>query len=334
MKAIPFHSLLVASTLSVATAADVDLYAVSKAQSFTQTSAAAPVLLPAGGYAFASIVSKHTSTSVSSATLKLPSLVVKAFGPVAGVGSFAVAQTFDTEAALDAEYSAGNYQFTINAVTDGTKTPTLNLPASAYPNTPTVTNFLAAQNIDWTQDFTLTWGTFVGGTGGLLGDNIQVTIKRKNGTTLFATPQYGSAGALDGTATSVTIPANTFVPGESYTASLYFGNITNIDFTSYGLLLGVPGVTAFIKTTEFPMKAPGTIPHLEIAKDITPGSYDLTWNADIGRTYDLVWTADLSPTVVSWTRVALVTATATTETVTDTPSGSPAVRFYRLQDPP
>jgi hypothetical protein len=71
-----------------------------------------------------------------------------------------------------------------------------------------------------------------------------------------------------------------------------------------------------------------------IAEAPAAGSYELTWNADIGRTYDLVRTLDLSPPVVTWTRVALVTGTAATMTRTDTPPGSPASGFYRLQDPP
>jgi hypothetical protein len=309
-------------------AADVDLYAVTKAQSFTQTSAAAPVLLPTGGFAFASIINAHTGTSVTSATLKLPDMMVKTFGPVPGVGSLAVVGTFNTEAALDAAFASGGYQFTINAVTDGTKTPTLNLGASNYPNTPTITNFAAAQDIDWTQDFTLTWGTFVSGGAN---DSIQLTIRRKNGTQLFATPSFGSPGVLSGTAASVVIPANTFVPGESYTATLYFGKIASVDLSSY---LGVPGATAFIKTTEFPMKAPGTTPTITIRVGTAADSFDLTWNADIGRTYDLVRASDLSSPVTTWTRLALVTATSTTETWSDTPGVGVTKRFYRLQEPP
>lgn len=328
MKSILRFLLVAAAGVGALRAADVDLYAVSKAQSFIQSSAAAPVLLPTGGFAFASVVNARTTTSVTSATLKLPNLMVKTFGPVPGVGPRAVAQTFDTEAALNAAYGTGSYQFTINTVADGIKTPTLALPASSYPNSPTITNFEAAQNIDWTQDFTLTWGAFAGGNAT---DNIQVTIRRKNGTQLFATPQFGASGALIGTATSVFIPAGTFVPGEPCTATLYFGKVASVDVFSYP---GVPGVTAFIKTTDFPMKAPGTTPTLVISNAPTPGVFDLKWNADIGRTYDLVWAADLATPAAVWTRLALVTAMATTETRSDAPAASETKRFYRLQDPP
>jgi hypothetical protein len=328
MKLLQFILPSILISLAAVQAADVDLYGVTKAQSYRQTSSAEPALLPTGAYSFAAIVDPNTATSVTSASLRLPDLVtIIPFGNVPGVGPFAISQPFDTLAALDAAFPAGGYRFTIAAVNDGNKTPTLNLGANAYPTTPRVTNFDAAQAIDWTQDFTLTWVTFAGGTSS---DAIQFLIRRKNGTTLFATPTFGSAGALNGTSTSVLIPANTFVPGETYTATLAFINIVNLDLTSYGLFLFVPGATAFSKTTEFPMKAPGTVPNLIIATGTAAGSYRLQWNADIGRRYDLVRSQDF----LTWVRVALVTATSPTESRTDTPAASVKSRFYRLQEPP
>lgn len=332
MKLFPLIPFLAATAFHAASAADVSVYALTKTQGFRQTSVATPTPLATGGFTFGSVVNRTTAASVTSATLLLPGAASPTpLGPVSGFGALAIVQTFNTKAALDAAYTAGSYAFTINAVNDGTKTPSLSFGADDYPNTPTITNFVTAQNIDWTQPFTLQWGTFIGGAAGVLGDSIQLIILRKNGTTLFSTPLFGSTGALDGTKTSVEIPANTFVPGEPYTATLIFGNIVSINFLAY---VGVPGVVAFAKTTEFPMKAPGTSPALLIAGAPVAGSYELTWNADIGRTYDLVRTLDLSPPVVTWTRVALVTGTASTMTRTDTPPGSPASGFYRLQDPP
>jgi len=326
MKTISLCLLLVCGSVCAVCAADVSVYALTKTRGYQQASPAAPASLATGGFAFAGIVSPTTTSpaSVTGATLKLPSAVVKTCGPVPGFGPFAVVQAFDTQALLDGTYADGSYLFTIAAVNDGTKTPALTVNGDAYPNAPTVTNFTAAQSIDWTQPFTLQWGGFAGGTGT---DTIQLLITRKDGTTLFSTPQFPNAGALNGTATSATIPAGTFVPGEPYTATLIFGKIVGANLTSYP---GVPGVSAYASTTEFPMKAPGTVPVLVISSGGTPGSFDLTWNADIGRTYDLVW----SPDLVGWTRLFLVTASAATETQNDTPGTGVAKRFYRLQDPP
>jgi hypothetical protein len=329
VKTLPL-SLLLLAALGLALplrAADVAFYGLTKAQFYAQSSTATPSLLPTGAHTFAALVDASAAGSVSSAVLRLPSLADVPFGPVSGVGALAVAQPFDTLAALDAAFPSGNYRFTINGVNDGTRTPTLNLGANAYPTTPQVTNFTAAQDIDWTQDFTVTWVPFAGGDAQ---DFIQLRITRSNGSLLFATPSFGQTGALTGTATSTSIPAGTFVPGRQYTATLAYGNVVTINLTAYGLFDFVPGVTAFARTTEFPMSAPGTPPQLVIAKGAAAGSYDLTWNADIGRAYDLRRSQDF----VTWTRVALVTADATTETVTDTPAASVKARFYRLDAVP
>ena len=324
MKTIPLFLLLAAGAVSALHAADVSVYAVIKSQGYEQISTAAPTALATGGFTFLSAISQTTTGSVISATLQLPSAVVKPFGPVPGYGPFAMTESFDTEAAMTAVYGIGLYGFTILTLNDGTRTPSQALGVSVYPNTPTIANFAAAQNIDWTQSFTLQWGAFTGGTAA---DTIQLIISRPNGTELFSTPQFGNPGALNGTATSAVIPANTLVPGVAYTATLIFGDIITLDFLSYP---GVPGVTAFATTTRFPMKAPGTVPKLLISNGTAPGSFDLTWNADIGRTYDLVWSPDLAS--AGWTRLFLVNATATTETRSDTPGVTS--RFYRLQEPP
>lgn len=327
MRKLPSALLCALLTVAPLRAADVSLYGITKAQFFDQTSAGAPVIQPTGAFTFAAVVDASAPGSVTSATLRLPSLVDVPLGPISGVGALAVAQQFNTETALDAAFGSGNYRFTINAVNDGTRTPTLSYPANSYPTTPQVTNFEAAQAIDWTQPFTLSWLPFAGGGGS---DFIQLTIDRSDGSRLFSTPGYAQPNALNGTATSVTIPPNTFVPGRRYSATLAFGNVVNIDLTSYGFFLFVPGATAFAKTTRLPMASPGTTPLLQIAKGAIAGSYDLSWNADLGRTYDLRWSQDF----VTWTRLTLVLADTTTETATDTPPANTPARFYRLDPVP
>ena len=327
MKALSLLLSVLIATAAVVRAADVVIYAVSKTQTFTQTATAAPSLPLTSGFTFAALINARTPTSVTGGTLLIPGATVKTFGPVPGFGQWAVVAPFNDLAAMNAVYAPGNYRFTINAVTDGTRTPTLAFNGSSFSSTPTVTNIVAAQNIDWTQDFPLQWSAFTGGT---TTNTIQLIINRKDGTQLFATPQYPATGYLKSTNTSVAIPANTFVPGETYSATLAFANLVTVDPFSYGFFDGVPGVATFIKITNFPMKAPGTTPLLGIAKGAAPGSYDLTWNSDIGRTYDLTWSADFT----TWTRVDLVTATAATTTRSDTPAAQVTARFYRLQEPP
>lgn len=308
-------------------AADVNVYALTKAQFLSQTSTAAPVLNVTNAFTFAAIIDPATATSVTSATLRLPDLTVRPFGPVPGVGPLGVAQQFNTEALLEAAFPTGGYLFTMNTVNDGVRTPTLNLPVSAYPNAPFIVNFAAAQAIDWTQAFAVQWQPFVGGGSS---DYIQMTIRRTDGSQVFRTPDFGQTGALTGAATSATIPANTLVPGTTYRASVVFGDVqTPIDLTSYQPLSlnFVPGVRAFAKTTDFPIAAPGTKPALEIRKGAAADTYDLSWSADLGRTYSIVWTEDF----VTWTPLTSVLADEATETVTDAPGVGVLARFYKVQ---
>ena len=67
------------------------------------------------------------------------------------------------------------------------------------PNPPHISNFVAAQSVNATQAFTLNWDVFVGGT---TTDYVYVVVGANN---TWQTPSPGAPGALNGTATSVTI---------------------------------------------------------------------------------------------------------------------------------
>src|SRR5439155_10821059 len=118
-------------------------------------------------------------------------------------------------------------------------------------------NFDAAQELDPSVDFMLRWDPFVGGTAA---DFIQVSIQDSTSMTVFQTPGVGQAGALNASATSVVIPANTLPPLRSFRARLAFMKIIAVDSLSYP---GAPGFTGFFKETEFSLGTLG-------APDITP----------------------------------------------------------------
>ena len=120
-----------------------------------------------------------------------------------------------TPGALDAVYGSGDYLFTVKAVTSN-QTVTVNFPANlTQPGSPHVSNWSAAQAIDPTKPFTLTWDPMPGGSAA---DCIYVEVYGD----VFKTPTLGEPGALDGTATSVVIPANRFLPNQTYSGSITF----------------------------------------------------------------------------------------------------------------
>jgi len=111
---------------------------------------------------------------------------------------------------------------------------------TGYPPAPQVLNLPNLQSLDASQDLTLSWNAWVGGTAE---DTILVSVS--NGwKTVFASPNPGRTGALDGTATTCTIPAGTLVPGDSYTVTIKFVHVLS---SARGLVNGYPDavVTTF-----------------------------------------------------------------------------------------
>ncbi len=148
---------------------------------------------------------------------------------------------------------------------DGVQSPTLNVGGDAYPNDPHVANWPAAQGITANGSFTLNWDGFVGGTSS---DFIKVTIERyiegigrENEGVVWQTGEYWEGNALDGTATGVTIPADTFVPGVRYTGRLLFAKIVGT-VTNYPAAVGYAG---YFKETEFSLRTVNPAGSLEFS---------------------------------------------------------------------
>jgi hypothetical protein len=120
-------------------------------------------------------------------------------------------------AAFDAAYPAGGYTFRIQAVASNQQV-TVNLPATSalpQPPAPHLANYAASQAINPAQPFTLAWDAMAGGTSA---DCIYIEIYGG----VFHTPALGMPGALNGTATSVTIPAGTLQPSHDYPGAVTF----------------------------------------------------------------------------------------------------------------
>lgn len=149
---------------------------------------------------------------------------------------------------LNANYPSGNYVFNLKSPS-GMLPFTVNYsPTLTVPAPPFLSNYESAQSIDATKDFILRWNPFTNGTAS---DAIWVEI---NGD-VFQTPTVGTAGMLDGTARSVTIPANTLAANSNYSGSITF----------YDLNLGIDPVSGYMTlayaaaTTEFSLRTIGPV---------------------------------------------------------------------------
>lgn len=227
-----------------------------------QQSGPSAVGLQTDPYQFSAFVDMSRSGSVLSAAVtppgKLPNTLL-----VDGE-SLDFAAAFGSQAGLDAAFPNGSFTLALTGRNDGTKSVTLDLAADAYPPVPTLLQFDALQSVTAGGPLVVTWQAFTGGT---VNDFVQLEVRRTTGSgpeTVFETAGPDEPGGLNGTTTSVTIPANFLASGQSYIGRLLFARIVDLDETSYGQ--GVPAIGAYFRETTFPIVTTGPVdvdpPHL------------------------------------------------------------------------
>ena len=266
---IPMKSLILSAVIALGAmlfasslpAQDVAFYAVFKTQIFEQDNPFAPALREENHHnnrkplTFGVFIATTGSNTVTSATVQAPGgsplAIARNDG---GDNSFNFEAGYETKLALDAAFTDGDYTVVINAANDGQKTVTLNLSGDTYPNAPRISNLLAGQSINHAADFTLTWDAFSGG-----GANdiimVEVELDSPSGSSnVFSTPNPGEPGQLDGTATSVVIPANTLAAGSRYNLTVRF--IKGVSQTS----VYASGLSGYMKETRAGLRTAGSGP--------------------------------------------------------------------------
>ncbi|MDA7535774.1 hypothetical protein N8528_02295 [Akkermansiaceae bacterium] len=273
------------SSVSNLEAPDASLLELFKVRGFSQTSDASPA---PGDHFFGLFSSLSGISSVSSIDLDIPVLgLTPDFGEFEfDHRAFDTENSFASKGELDAAYPKGTYAVTLHAFNDGKKTVNLNLSTDTYPNAPKVQEFAAVQNWDSTKAITLRWDAMQGGTAS---DSICLFIEGDN-EVFFETPCFGEAGALDGTATEITIPANSLPPGRTLIAELAFVSFESNDFSQYP---DVRLVSGFGSITEFEVQTAGNPfqPILEVSHDGDRASIKVT--GERGLLYDLRSSPDL-----------------------------------------
>jgi hypothetical protein len=230
---------------------------------------------------------------------------------------------------LDTNFpTVGNYVFKVtNSITGSNQQVTVNLPNYPLPNAPQITNYTNTQAINPSQPFTLNWNTFTNGGGA---DRIVVQINEPStggvgntGTLLFQTSYNGPPAGLDGTATSVTIPANILPPDSTNDAFVVFAHVA---FTSNSgsSTTAIMGSATYFNIITTPASA---APLLTIIPSGTNVLVEWPTNA---AGYTLEFSTNLSSTVWSTTLPAPVVVN-TNKVVTNGISGTS--RFFRLSNP-
>jgi hypothetical protein len=170
------------------------------------------------------------------------------------------------------------------------------------------------------QAFTLTWDPFAGGTAT---DYILLTVGNK----AFQTPSPGTNGALNGTSTSVTIPAGTLVPNSNYVAQLIFFHTTGTSNATYST--GAYRATV----TQFHINTSGTgSPAPLMSSPIWSGgalSFDVATSP--GTALKVLFSTDIFQPTAQWTTVVNTNPTGTSVHIT-VPPQSGSAGFFRVQN--
>ena len=204
-----------------------------------------------------------------------------------------------------------------------TKQVTLTFPSTlVQPPAPHLSNFAAAQAINPAQPFTLSWDPYSGGTAS---DFIYVNVG-----SLFQTPGPGTNGALPGTATSATIPANTLQTNQSYVGDITFYHlILTTNGASYISLIYRASVTEFTLNT---VTAPAVSLVLTNAAWSKTGGLSFDVASPSGQTVVTEYSADLLPG--HWTALFTNSNLSNAVHINDPRAATNSHFFYRARTGP
>ncbi|MBI3870112.1 MAG: hypothetical protein HY299_16435 [Verrucomicrobia bacterium] len=321
--------LFVAGIAPLSQAADGRGYGVFKSIDFVQSDTNPPVLLNGPAYSFSAITqpSGLFSNQITRVTVQSPlGFVDELMAPPANTDQpFAFAYGSGSQADLDAYYPTGAYVLRISAAHEGNRVVSLLMTTNSFPeNAPRVANHLAAQAVDPTVRFVLNWDPFVGGT---TNDFISVSLVDGSNRVVFRSATFGEESGmtlLNGTNSSIAIPANTLGAGQLYYGYLFFEKDTLTQSTNYP---GARGLVGFSKATSFTLQTSSLVFRLESFL-VSGKELALRWRGDPGRTYVLQSLDNLGST--NWKPVATNVATGGLFTYTNVMPTRINAQFFRL----
>jgi hypothetical protein len=275
-----------------AAAPDVKTFEISKARKWVQTDTNSIGPETGQEFVFDASVQAYNTGVLATATVQLApttnaatrNLVLQSGGTTLDFSDVA-----STESGLASFYGNGSYMLVFGTSHDGNKSLSLSLPADSFPPAPRVSNFNALLTVNPGQPFTIFWDRWPGGT---INDFIQVRVEDHNFNKFFETPDLGKAGALDGRATSATIPASILAAGKGFEIHVTFTRVNAVDTSSYP---GVLGLSDFQARTKFNIQTIGSVnpPLLGLAALPSAQGYQLSAQATPSISYRIEGSTNL-----------------------------------------
>ena len=316
-----------------AAGADVAVYGILKLQQFVQTNDSAAAPLASGGFAFNAFVLATGFGAVTNATVKPSNATpLRTLVPLADGLGWLFDERFDSSGALDVAYpnTGVKYALAMNTVNDGPRSVNLGFTVSVFgfeffagfPPTAQVSNVVAAQVIDTTSDFTLTWSA----AGAQAIDLVQVLIVDGASNVVYGSPAPFSAGALGNTATSFVIPAGRLPAGTNLIGHVTLARPVTLPNTN--AYVGAVGISGAVRDTQFPIvtrPAPEP-PRLQLLTELG-GGVRLRFPVETNRLYRLQRSLDL----LSWSDVVTTNPPGGTVEIGESGAAGGAAGFYRVR---
>jgi hypothetical protein len=300
----------------------VTTFLAGKYAIYHQTSTAPPPFLTYEFFAQTTLTSNRTATNIT-VTIPITSGISNLVQDSLQPEKYAKRVYNPNLTIFNTNFPAGDYVFNVSA-TASNQQVTVNLPNYAQPNAPQVSNYTAAQAIDPSQPFTLTWNTF---TNGGSTDWILFFIDGAYGT-FFQTPDYGQPNALNGNATSVTIPAGTLQASSTNQASLVFYHLTTT--TSGGTV-----TEAFVGTdTGFSISTSAGAAAAPVLTNAvwSAGSFAFDILTTTGQTVTVIYTNNLKSASSTWPILLTTNSPGSKVHISDPHSATSTTLFYRARN--
>jgi hypothetical protein len=299
----------------------ISSFYLGKLYSYGQGSSGPPVPNTTAPFIFSGTAVLASNRLATSITLTLPNTAVSNFTQNILQKENYYLTYFNTSSnTLETTFPSGDYRFTVDAIASN-QTLTVTFPASmTQPNPPHITNLAAAQTVDATKPFTLSWDPFVGGTSS---DFILVTIGN------WTSAPYGATNALNGTSTSVTIPAGALVANSNYTAGVGFEHATWSTNNAYASGVYRATVTSFTLNTIGSISSPPPVIG-------NPGWIGNVFGFDVdtvsGQTVTVVYSTDCSLPLSQWPTLITTNSPGSKVRIQDANAALMPVLYYRVRN--
>jgi hypothetical protein len=298
-------------------------FTVGKTYLYDQNSTAAATPDPTSPYAASAAAVMASNRVATAVTVTLPnSSVSNLTQEVLRHERFDLFASYTSLATMNGTWGDATYTFNIYSNGVNTLTGTANLSSGiVQPSAPHLANYTAAQSVDASQSFTLSWDAFSGGTAS---DFIYVNIGD-----IFVTPEPGKPGALAGMVTSVQIPAGTLGANSNYQSFVTFYHVLATSNATYTSIAYRGASTKFTLTT---VSGGGSGPLVLTNAAKAAGSFSFDVISTNGQTFTLECTSNL--TSVTWQTWLTTNSPTGHLRLTDSRANTNRNFFYRARNGP